>query len=113
MVLAGFFQNFKLRRMARLYAARLPALLTQDYGAAETYSDAQITACVRRAKLPEAGVPLARAVFLPEQEFTQKYGAGQAELRKLFKDNQPVIIGAPHSSATGAGYADVPPGWSP
>ena len=76
MVPAGFFHKFKMRRLARLYAARLPGLLLQDYGASETYNDAQIAACVRRAKLPEAGLPIARAAFLREAEFTQKYGRG-------------------------------------
>ena len=111
MVPGGFFAKFKLRRLARLYAARLPGLLLQDYGADETYTDAQITACVRRAKLPEAGLLLARAVYLPEQEFTQQYGADQAVLRQLFKHNLPQIPSAPHGG--GGDSAQVPIGWSP
>jgi hypothetical protein len=66
-------------------------LLVQDYGASETYNDAQITACVRRAKLPEAGLLMARAAFLPAGEFEQKFGNEYATLRKLFKDSVPVI----------------------
>jgi hypothetical protein len=81
-----------MRRLARLYAARLPGLLVQDYGASETYNDAQITACVRRAKLPEAGLLMARAAFLPEAAFTAKYGEDQAPLRQLFKDSLPSVV---------------------
>jgi hypothetical protein len=112
MVPAGFFHKFKMRRLARLYAVRLPGLLVQDYGAGETYNDAQITACARRAKLPEAGLLLARAAFLPEVEFTQKYGANYAELHQLFKSSIPLIPSAPHSG-TASGGAQVPLGWSP
>jgi hypothetical protein len=114
MVPAGFFQRFKMRRLARLYAARLPGLLVQDYGAGESYNDAQITACVRRAKLPEAGLPMARAAFLPEAEFTQKYGADYVPLRKLFKDSLPVSLAAASSNGTtDSGHAQLPLGWSP
>ena len=91
MGLAGFFQRLKMRRLARLYAARLPGLLAQDYGASETYNDTQITACVRRAKLPEAGLRLARAAYLPEAEFTRTYGSGYAVLRQLFTDSMPSL----------------------
>jgi hypothetical protein len=91
MVPAGFFHKFKMRRLARLYATRLPGLLAHDYGTSETYNDVQIMACVRRAKLPEAGLLMARAAYLPKGEFEQKFGAEYAVLRKLFKDSVPVI----------------------
>ena len=112
MVPAGFFHKFKMRRLARLYAARLPGLLLQDYGAGEFYADAQITACVRRAKLPEAGLRIARAAFLPEAVFTQKYGADYAALHQLFKSSMPLTPLAPHSGGTDSG-AQIPLGWSP
>jgi len=114
MALVGFFQAFKLRRLARLYAARLPGLLVQDYGASETYNDAQITACVRRAKLPEAGLLMARAVYLAEAEFTERYGATQSILRKVFRDSLPVASSAAASSGMAPSQIyQVPDGWSP
>ena len=91
MGLAGFFPRLKMRRLARLYAARLPGLLAQDYGASETYNDTQITACVRRAKLPEAWLRLARAAYLPEAEFEEKCGQDFSVLRKLFNDSMPLV----------------------
>lgn len=100
MVPGGFFAKLKMRRVARLYAARLPRRLAQDYGAGETYSDAQIAACARRVKLPEAGLRLARAAYLPEHEFLQKYGAGQAALRALFRENLPRVVFAQHVCGT-------------
>ncbi len=105
MVPAGFFRKFKMRRLARLYAARLPGLLVQDYGAGETYSDVQITACVRRAKLPEAGLLLARAVFLPEPEFELKYGTDQAALRELYRNSLPVISSSGMQNSNEPGIA--------
>jgi hypothetical protein len=113
MVLAGFFKSFTQRRLARFYAARLPGLLAEDYGASETYSDAQITACVCRAKLPEAGLPLARAAYLPEPVFLEVYGVGQAGLRQLFRNSLPRHVSEQHSGQSDWGNASVPDGWSP
>lgn len=92
MALSVFLQAWRIRRVARLYAVRLPGLLVQDYGASETYNDAQITACVRRAKLPPEGLTIARAAFLPEAEYAEKYGGDQAVLSKLFKESLPDSI---------------------
>jgi len=110
MVPAGFFAKFKMRRMARRYATQLPRLLMQDYGGGEIYTDAQITACVRRAKLPKAGLRLARAAYLPEPEFTQKYGADYALLHQLFEDSLPSLPAQEIGNAADSNNASIYPG---
>jgi hypothetical protein len=88
---ADFFRSIRVRHTARLYASRLPRQLIDDYGSSETYTEAQITASIRRAKLPEAGLVLAYAEFLPEPEFVAKYGSERLALRQLFRDSLPVV----------------------
>jgi|GEM_PF-5757755 hypothetical protein len=73
MGLGIFINALRLRSAAKKYARNLGPQLIQDYGANETYNEAQIRAAIRKRKLPEADIKLGFAAFMPEAEFIKRF----------------------------------------
>jgi hypothetical protein len=60
-----------LRSAARKYARYLGARLRKDYGSSDQYSQKQIEASVRRAKLPVENLWFGYAAFMSEAAFLE------------------------------------------
>jgi hypothetical protein len=75
---ASFFENFRLRLVARKYAMRLGRQLRADYAASAEYTPAQIKASANRAGLPLAYLHLGYAGFLSEDAFRALGLVGEA-----------------------------------
>ena len=82
----AFFEAFRLRSAAKLYARRLGPQLIHDYGGSDNYNEAQIRAVVRKLKLPERYIRLGFAAFMLEPEFIKLVGntSNYSLLRNLY-----------------------------
>jgi hypothetical protein len=87
MGLGTIIEALRLRSAAKKYAARLELRLMRDYGAAETYDEAQIRTAVRHLKLPERYISIGFAAFMTEDQFAKLHGVpgDYGALRKLYR----------------------------
>lgn len=112
MGLGIFLDALGLRFAAKKYARRLGPQLIRDYGASETYNEAQIRAAVRRLRLPQHYIKLGFSVFLPESEFINifKNADDYTLLRNLYRS---FIVYQPTGESGEAGAyqqsAGIPP----
>jgi hypothetical protein len=86
MALAVFLEALRLRSAAKKYARVLGPDLVRDYGASETYNEAQIRAAIRKLKLPEQYAKLGFAAFMTEAEFGElEKGSDYNALHNLYR----------------------------
>lgn len=65
----GFFSDWRQRRSARAYATKLGPWLAHSFGAAATYSPAQIRRAIEVLHLDEHYVAFGYAAFLARQDY--------------------------------------------
>jgi hypothetical protein len=73
MGLGPFLDALGIRFAAKKYARSLGPRLIHDYGASETYNEAQIRSAIRKLKLPERHIRLGFSAFMPESEFIKLF----------------------------------------
>lgn len=93
--MSNWFAKWRLNRAARAYARRLPGQLRAGWGRSTTYTQDQIDAAVRKARLDPAYLAIGYAVFLPAEALAtlgaQAVGGfHQAALRETFDRWRPV-----------------------
>jgi hypothetical protein len=64
----SWLEDWRLDRIARKYAQRLPARLSANWGSSKTYTKSQIDTAILEARLDPNSSYVAYAIFLPPDE---------------------------------------------
>lgn len=102
----GWLQELRRRRAAKIYAARLPAVLAENWGRSSTYTPGQIKAAIKLAHAPLAHVAIAMAAYLEEPAYREVMGPSPEmpylPARRLFY----AVLGTPENFAVGNNTSD-------
>ena len=107
-MLDALIRRLRSSAAARGYARRLGPRLRADYGARATYTQQQIEASARRAKLPAGHIRLGYAGFMSDSAFAALHPAGSPDeyhrLRAMLREHAP-------ARSVSAGTEPAPETW--